>query len=270
MLPSNAARLSISALRASCSRICCCCRASCSSDCWASVPLSRSALWFTCSSAFCISGVMASRSMRWMSRIREASAVSMALALRSRCSRSLAPCRSESTRAPSCCCSRASCLARSAAENRMGDGWAPLRWAPACAPCSARPAPAKSRLRAASAVPRASRASWAASCAARAASESPSDRAASRCSASDGTRRMRGVVRACWRHGEASSATATTSRRSPGSRLRPSSGSVAPPSKAGSCGVATSRRSTRLAVRAAASTAAARSVRTSSHTRPTA
>ena len=71
--------------------------------CCACVPLSRSEFVLSSSNCFCISGVMASRSIFWMSRIRDASVVSRALAFFSRASSSLAFMRSESTLADSCC-----------------------------------------------------------------------------------------------------------------------------------------------------------------------
>ena len=119
MAPSSAARLSISALRSSCSRICFCASASCCMLCCACVPLSRSEFLLSSSSCFCISGVMASRSIFWMSRMRDASVVSSAFAFLRRDSSSLAFMRRESTLADSCCCSRASCLAFSACEKLM-------------------------------------------------------------------------------------------------------------------------------------------------------
>ena len=101
--PSSAARFSISALFSNCSRICFCCSPSCCIDFCASVPLSRSEFLLSSSSCFCISGVIASRSIFWMSFMRDASAVSSAFAFFKRDSSSFAFCRNESTLAPSCC-----------------------------------------------------------------------------------------------------------------------------------------------------------------------
>ena len=71
--------------------------------CCACVPLSRSEFLLSSSSCFCISGVIASRNIFWMSRMRPASVVSSALAFLSRDSSSFAFMRSESTLAASCC-----------------------------------------------------------------------------------------------------------------------------------------------------------------------
>ncbi len=67
--------------------------------CWASVPLSRSALLLSDSNCFCISGVSASRNIFWMSFMRFAIAVSSAFAPLRRSSSAFAFWRSESMRA---------------------------------------------------------------------------------------------------------------------------------------------------------------------------